>query len=180
MYCKNCGKEVNENQAICLNCGVKNGVGDKYCRHCGSEVNPQAEICLNCGMAIKNNVSIHQSSIKAGTREEAYAKLAHYEKISAIVWFVIAGLQIIIGIFSYYAPILIGLWNIYAGLSRLKYSKLLEGTPEGVYEYFKKQGTSNIVFLVLNIFLGGLIGGIAAGFDIYIRKYVMDNEEFFN
>ena len=53
MYCKNCGKEINTEQAVCLNCGVKNGVGNKFCSYCGKEVDPLAEICLNCGMAIK-------------------------------------------------------------------------------------------------------------------------------
>lgn len=53
MYCKNCGKEMNDNQAICLNCGVKTGVGETYCANCGSAVTPGAEVCLNCGVAIK-------------------------------------------------------------------------------------------------------------------------------
>ena len=61
----------------------------------------------------------------------------------------------------------------------MKYRKSLSEMPDGVYENFEKQGTSNIIFLVVNIILGGLIGGIAAGFDICIRKFVMDNEEHF-
>lgn len=55
MYCKNCGKEMNDNQAICLNCGVKTGVGEAYCSNCGSTVTPGAEVCLNCGVAIKKS-----------------------------------------------------------------------------------------------------------------------------
>ena len=53
MYCRNCGKEMNENQAICLNCGVKTGVGETFCANCGGTVTPGAEVCLNCGVAIK-------------------------------------------------------------------------------------------------------------------------------
>lgn len=182
MFCKNCGNEINENQAICLNCGVKNGVGDKYCRHCGNEVNPDAEVCLKCGMAIKKTAAQQNasSSTSVKSKEEAFEKLAEYEKNAAIIWFVIAALQIIGGLFTYYTPVLVGLWNIYVGVSRMKQSKSLAEMPDGVYENYKKQGTSNIVFLIINIVLGGFIGGIAAGFDIYIRKFVMDNEEYFN
>ncbi len=53
MFCKNCGKEMNDNQAICLNCGVKVGEGNAYCANCGNPVNPNADVCLNCGVAVK-------------------------------------------------------------------------------------------------------------------------------
>ncbi len=53
MYCKNCGKEMNDNQAICLSCGVKTGDGNQYCSNCGNAVEPNAEVCLSCGVAIK-------------------------------------------------------------------------------------------------------------------------------
>ena len=53
MFCKSCGQELKEGQAVCLNCGVKVGNGVKYCAHCGKPVNPEAEICLSCGMKLK-------------------------------------------------------------------------------------------------------------------------------
>lgn len=53
MYCKNCGAELNENQAVCLKCGSKVGSGNKHCANCGKEVDPNAAFCLNCGVAIK-------------------------------------------------------------------------------------------------------------------------------
>lgn len=53
MFCKNCGVEMNDNQAICVACGVKTGVGDKFCANCGKELAPGASVCLNCGVAVK-------------------------------------------------------------------------------------------------------------------------------
>ena len=52
MFCRNCGAEMNANQAICVKCGVKTGDGDKFCPNCGKEVSPNASVCLNCGVAI--------------------------------------------------------------------------------------------------------------------------------
>lgn len=49
MYCKNCGREMNDLQAVCLNCGVKAGDGVNYCQNCGSETTPDAKFCANCG-----------------------------------------------------------------------------------------------------------------------------------
>ena len=53
MYCKNCGKPMNDNQAICLGCGVQTGVGNSFCQNCGNPVDPNAVVCLNCGVALK-------------------------------------------------------------------------------------------------------------------------------
>ncbi len=53
MFCKNCGQQINDNQAICLNCGVKVTDGVNFCANCGNPIAPGAEICLNCGVAVK-------------------------------------------------------------------------------------------------------------------------------
>lgn len=53
MFCKNCGESINENQAICVKCGVKVGDGSTFCANCGQTVNGNAEVCMNCGVAIK-------------------------------------------------------------------------------------------------------------------------------
>ena len=53
MYCKNCGESINDNQAICVKCGVKVGDGNRFCANCGKEVAPDAAVCMNCGVAVK-------------------------------------------------------------------------------------------------------------------------------
>ena len=53
MYCRNCGKTVDEKAAICVACGYKIGEGNKFCHNCGNEVNENAEVCLKCGYSLK-------------------------------------------------------------------------------------------------------------------------------
>lgn len=57
MYCRNCGEEMDPNQAICLKCGVAVGKGNKFCASCGREVLENASVCTNCGVAIKPSVA---------------------------------------------------------------------------------------------------------------------------
>jgi len=57
MFCKNCGEAMNDNQAICLKCGVKAGVGNSFCANCGKPVEANADVCLSCGVAIKGGVN---------------------------------------------------------------------------------------------------------------------------
>ena len=79
MFCRNCGEQMNDNQAICLKCGVKTGEGEAYCSNCGKEVTPGAEVCLNCGVAIK----------------KSNAGYGNYDKIViALVCFFLGGLGI--------------------------------------------------------------------------------------
>ncbi len=79
MFCKNCGKEMNDNQAICLSCGVKTGEGNSYCQNCGNAIAPDAAVCLNCGVAVK----------KAG------GDLAGKDKVTmALICFFLGGLGI--------------------------------------------------------------------------------------
>lgn len=66
MYCKSCGQPINENQAICLNCGVNVGDGTKYCANCGKELQPNAVVCLNCGVAVTPQKTPGDSWVPAG------------------------------------------------------------------------------------------------------------------
>lgn len=53
MYCRNCGVQMNDNQAICVKCGVKTGEGSSYCANCGAPMNPAATVCMTCGVMVK-------------------------------------------------------------------------------------------------------------------------------
>lgn len=64
MYCKNCGKEMNDNAAVCLSCGAAKGAGDSFCANCGNEVNKNAVVCLSCGADISSQGSNAQKSNK--------------------------------------------------------------------------------------------------------------------
>lgn len=71
MYCTNCGKEMDPNAAVCINCGYAAGTGDKYCKNCGHEMTPGQAFCTQCGYAtqpqeVKINPDMQKSKIAAG------------------------------------------------------------------------------------------------------------------
>ena len=65
MFCKTCGAEMNENQAICLKCGCSKGTGSVYCANCGGELLPNAVACMKCGVAA-NYGAVNNSIGKTG------------------------------------------------------------------------------------------------------------------
>lgn len=48
---------MNDNQAVCLNCGVEAGTGKSFCPNCGNSVGEEAVICVSCGVSLKKPVS---------------------------------------------------------------------------------------------------------------------------
>lgn len=73
MYCKNCGHEMNENAAVCLNCGAAKGTGKSFCSVCGEAVNENAVVCLKCGSSITEQSSNDQKSEKSKTAAGLFA-----------------------------------------------------------------------------------------------------------
>ena len=71
MYCKNCGKELNENAEVCLQCGTLKGNGNRFCSNCGAPVSENQAVCLKCGCQIapcihKTTNGEQKSKITAG------------------------------------------------------------------------------------------------------------------
>ena len=56
MFCKNCGNQIDDNDALfCMSCGVK--ISDtsiyKYCGHCGNMLEDDAVFCMKCGEKVR-------------------------------------------------------------------------------------------------------------------------------
>jgi len=73
--------EMNDNQAVCIKCGVKVGEGTLYCYNCGQPVNANAEFCTGCGVSLK--------------KAAAKGDLAGQDKVTmALISFFLGGLGI--------------------------------------------------------------------------------------
>lgn len=57
MYCRNCGKEVSDQVAICVSCACPPLKGDKFCQACGVSITPSAglkpDACVKCGSLLQ-------------------------------------------------------------------------------------------------------------------------------
>ena len=53
MFCKNCGKEIDNIAAVCVHCGVAVENGNKFCPNCGMATPEDAAFCTGCGISLK-------------------------------------------------------------------------------------------------------------------------------
>ncbi len=68
MYCRNCGKEINDKAEYCTGCGCRPLSNTKYCQECGSETNEKQEICIKCGVRLVKLSSIPTGSNNGFTK----------------------------------------------------------------------------------------------------------------
>ena len=52
MYCRNCGKEVNDKAVACPACGVPPLCERKFCQSCGTTTQTNQAICVKCGVSL--------------------------------------------------------------------------------------------------------------------------------
>lgn len=93
MYCKHCGEPMNDNQVVCLKCGVEAGTGNAFCPNCGNAVVPEAVICVNCGISLKtNNEKKEKAPNVQGIKERSIVTAIILSLVTcgiyAIYWFV--------------------------------------------------------------------------------------------
>lgn len=92
-FCKQCGAELHEEQAICVKCGVVVGKGSGHCYYCGTPVNEEQDFCLNCGVSLKekkqDKLAQQVQNASEDTSYNGYSKL-----VIALICFFLGGIGI--------------------------------------------------------------------------------------
>lgn len=109
----------------------------------------------------------------AAEPEIVVRRIADYERVSGILWIVIGAFQCLtlIGIIA-------GIWNIVAGISRIRAVPIILQRDPRIPAMFEGIGQL-IVTGVINLLLGGVVGVFFVVFDFVIRDMVLGNRELF-
>lgn len=76
MFCRHCGKEIDDAAVVCIHCGLQveplgparkeiNKPAAKYCSCCGKELIAGAVICINCGVAVAQTSEAPKKKLNA-------------------------------------------------------------------------------------------------------------------
>ena len=129
--------------------------------------------CPSCGQELR--VRNHKAAAAAMSPSEVIAeKVKRRELISGLLWLVIGAVQV----FLVYTAAA-GVWNVINAIIRLRsVGNIRVGNLE-VVPWYEKRRTSLIVFAVVNIVLGGVVGVALVAFDWWVRDYVIKNKTAF-
>lgn len=151
----------------CTKCGQSNAAGANFCWSCGTRlVEPPSQLQPNRAQA--ENISLAPDG-----DERTIATIADYERASAIIWLILAIVQILSIV-----AIIAGIWNLVASLSRFKIAPLIRQRDANVPEMYESI-VQLVVIGAINLLLGGGIGLIFVAFDFYIRHLVLENRRLF-
>lgn len=157
MFCRNCGKKLEPGQRFCPDCGA------------GIEETPGNQAYFNAANAQSVAMSTYQIQL--------LHTLSGKIKTNAVIWIVIAAVQVILGFVYNWIILVIGVLNLISCVRDLMYIKTLLVKPTGIVEKYKPL-TGPIITLAYNLVFGGVIG--VAGTIYYllaIRAYVIQNEQ---
>lgn len=100
-------------------------------------------------------------------------RLYDYERLSGILWTVLGVVQILSVVL-----IIAGIWNIFAGKSRLKAAKRIAEHDKYIPVAYEEI-TGLVVIGLINLLFGGWIGLLFVAFDFYIRDLLLKNKHLF-
>lgn len=202
MYkCPSCGRETEEDTPFCPGCGISREVAGAInkgvCINCGNRLAPDAVFCPNCGKSTGNRTS-HTAPPLYGAyapyRGGYYVKspsetLATREKASGLVWLAVAIIQALVawyffdnswdwGEYTWISYAIISLWNFSVAYQSLQRSKRVEARISGIVAEYDAMFTSCIVFIVINVLFGGVVGVAGAIFNLLNRSYAIKNAPY--
>jgi len=146
----------------------------------------ERQICKGCSFRLSSIPQQSHTSASTASRPSAaipiaredtdsaiIRQIADYERISGIVWIILGAIQTlsVVGAIA-------GLWNIYAGYTRFQTAPRILARDTSIPAAFEDL-SSYIVIGVINLVLGGVIGVIFVGLDLYIRDLILKNRHLF-
>lgn len=164
---------------------MQKGSGIYVLQKLRKKLEPGQRFCPDCGAGIEEipgnqayfNVANAQSVAMSTYQIQLLHTLSGKIKTNAVIWIVIAAVQVILGFVYNWIILVIGILNLISCVRDLLYTKTLLVKPTGIVEKYKPL-TEPIITLAYNLVFGGVIG--VAGTIYYllaIRSYVIQNEQ---
>ncbi|MHB0937352.1 MAG: NINE protein [Armatimonadota bacterium] len=75
MYCRNCGNQVQNQAAVCMQCGSYPNTGIRFCPNCGAQPDPTAVICVRCGVSLTQRSYVPPTPGMVGAKSKLTAGL---------------------------------------------------------------------------------------------------------
>lgn len=155
-----------------------------YCKSCGATLSGNSTYCESCGFALTDSGQLGSEVGDVILPNATTHWLASRVQTNGVVWLLIAIYQILAGIplaVAGYGVLMIacGVWNIAQCAKDFKFSKQIRtcdnvDLARSIVTAIDRSKSSTIVFLFINLFLGGVLGVIGCILWLALRSKVLD------
>lgn len=155
-----------------------------YCKSCGATLSGNSDYCESCGFKLTETGQLGSEVGVVTLPNETTHWLASRVQTNAVVWLLIALYQILAGIplaVAGYGVLMIacGVWNIVQCAKDFKFSKQIRACDNivlarSIIHVIDRSKGGTIVFLFINLFLGGVLGVIGCILWLALRSKALD------
>ena len=157
-----------------------------FCRYCGKELTEESAFCSHCGKSTSEQTSSGEYNTYTPSTthplisgQELVKKFSERLQINSIIWIVVGGIQILLGIYFQWVFFMVGVLNLIIGILDLQYAKKVLQNPKGIVDRVRPL-VGPIIVLIYNLLLGALLGIVGSVYYLVaIRGFVMENESQF-
>lgn len=168
-----------------------------FCSKCGKALEDNVSFCDVCGQKVETQTT-QQQTVSYEQHGNLLQQLSGKIKTEAIIWVIVASLQVLIGFFNIMIGIALnadyedGTTNIITGVFVLfvavinyvsssqdfKYSRKILEQPTGILAKYSPIG-NYIGNLIYNLIFGGVVGVVGSIYGFFVRNFVVSNEAYF-
>ncbi len=190
--CPQCGAPLGDGAKFCSYCGAQISVSDSNYSN-QNNYRDQSNYSNQYNYGNQNNYSSQnnygsqsgygsQSDYRnqnnygsQGAAPDLVSRITGRLRTCATIWLVIGIIQICVGLplicVGYgILPVALGIWNIVQSNKKKNLAIYFNQNPVGIVNYFDNEGTMLIVFLIINLFAGAIIGVVASIYELIVRN----------
>lgn len=179
-FCTECGRSIlgSRGSTVCPMCEQASldtteafeASSDQPAQPAVAPANPlaQASVPQYAGLVPPPPLDTPRAAVIPHEVQREISSIASMELATAIVWLIIGILQVLALVTAF-----VGIWNIVVSTSRFRRKREIEQLNPGVPRTVQGELGWIIFFIVLNLFLGGIIGVAGAVMDIFIRERIL-------
>lgn len=75
MYCRNCGRSLDDRAVVCVNCGMRPHEGISFCQNCSKETQAGTTVCTGCGLPVRRAPVVAPGTAVPGADKKLAAAL---------------------------------------------------------------------------------------------------------
>lgn len=155
------------------------------CKNCGSSASEGDVTCKNCGLPLSvAKVRLSDGDEDLNLPNATTNWLSRRVQTNGAIWLLIALYQILVGIplaaVGYgFVMIACGIWNMAQCIKDFRFAKVIlacdnAGQARSIVSTIDQSKNSTVLFLFLNLFLGGVLGVIGCIYWLALRSKVLD------